>query len=203
MKRRDTLVVFFCLLGAAGCGGSSRDSTGTSGSGAAATGSGAATGSAAATGSGRPSAPSPSAVVSVGPTGKTVLRPGDLLDAPDRHLGRTVEVEIVETLSGPPTPAALATATYGQVRALGSKAGRLRGSVRQRVRGLDAGWRHLAGLRAGLREERGAERAAPRPQHAPRAGHRAPVREAGRALRPSGQLRIPARRVEDRVSGAA
>jgi hypothetical protein len=45
-----------------------------------------------------------------------LLRPGDLFDAPASYLGRTVEVAIVEPLSGPETPEALAKAEYGQVR---------------------------------------------------------------------------------------
>ena len=45
-----------------------------------------------------------------------MLRPNDLLDAPASFLGRKVEVAIVEPLSGPETPAALATVEYGQIR---------------------------------------------------------------------------------------
>ena len=44
------------------------------------------------------------------------LRPGDLVENPAAHLGKTVEVDIVEPLIGPATAAQLATAEYGQVR---------------------------------------------------------------------------------------
>lgn len=50
------------------------------------------------------------------PPRRGALRPNDLLDAPASYLGHEVEVAIVEPLSGPPTPAALAQAEYGQVR---------------------------------------------------------------------------------------
>src|SRR5262245_50038090 len=104
-NRRGRIVVFAVMLGIAGCSGSSKDSAGTSGS------------TSAATPGGRPSSPSPTGAASASPRpGQTVLRPGDLVDAPEGHLNRVVEVEIVEPLSGPPTPAALASAVYGQVR---------------------------------------------------------------------------------------
>ena len=44
------------------------------------------------------------------------LRPTSLLEGADRLLGRGVEVDIVESLVGPPTAERLATAEYGQVR---------------------------------------------------------------------------------------
>jgi hypothetical protein len=49
------------------------------------------------------------------PGGSSALRPLDLLEHPDRYLNQRVEVEIVESLGGPTTPAALAGAEYGQV----------------------------------------------------------------------------------------
>jgi hypothetical protein len=45
-----------------------------------------------------------------------VLRPEALLADAERLVGKFVEIEIVETLSGPPTPELLANAEYGQVR---------------------------------------------------------------------------------------
>lgn len=47
-----------------------------------------------------------------------VLRPGDLVAKPEAYVGRTVELEIVEPLGGPTSPAALASVEYGQVRVL-------------------------------------------------------------------------------------
>jgi len=44
------------------------------------------------------------------------LRPADLLKNPKDYLNRSVEIEIIEPLTGPPTPQHLATAEYGQVR---------------------------------------------------------------------------------------
>jgi len=49
-------------------------------------------------------------------SGKKPLRPSDLLESPNSYLNREVEIEIVEPLSGPSTPAALAAVEYGQVR---------------------------------------------------------------------------------------
>src|SRR5262250_803965 len=43
------------------------------------------------------------------------LRPSDLIASPQNYLNRTVEIEIVEPLSGPPTPEALARVEYGKV----------------------------------------------------------------------------------------
>ncbi len=43
------------------------------------------------------------------------LKPADLIAAPNNYLNRTVEVEIIDPLSGPPTPEALARAEYGKV----------------------------------------------------------------------------------------
>src|SRR4030095_588617 len=44
-----------------------------------------------------------------------LLRPADLIAAPQKYFHQTVEVEIVDPLSGPPTPEALARAEYGKV----------------------------------------------------------------------------------------
>ena len=44
------------------------------------------------------------------------LRPGDLVESAESHFGRTVVVDIVESLSGPSSPEALARLEYGQVR---------------------------------------------------------------------------------------
>jgi len=44
-----------------------------------------------------------------------VLRAGEVLKAPQNYLHRTIELEVVEPLYGPPTPQALATVEYGQV----------------------------------------------------------------------------------------
>ncbi len=43
------------------------------------------------------------------------MRPLDLIEHADRHLGRTVAVDIVEPLRGPATKEALARSEYGQV----------------------------------------------------------------------------------------
>lgn len=48
------------------------------------------------------------------PSGK--LRPSDLLKSPKDFLNRSVEVDIIEPLSGPATPQDLAAVEYGQVR---------------------------------------------------------------------------------------
>ncbi len=47
-----------------------------------------------------------------------ILRPNDLIEHPDQYLNRQVQIEIVEPLYGPATPAALAKTPYGQVRVL-------------------------------------------------------------------------------------
>ena len=44
------------------------------------------------------------------------LGPGDVIESADSHLGRTVVVDVVEPLSGPSSPEALARLEYGQVR---------------------------------------------------------------------------------------
>jgi hypothetical protein len=50
------------------------------------------------------------------PVALAARRPGDLVENPAAHLGKTVDVDIVEPLIGPTTAARLATAEYGQVR---------------------------------------------------------------------------------------
>ena len=47
---------------------------------------------------------------------KSPLRPGDILANPTQYLGREIEVEIVEPIDGPTSPAALAAVEYGQLR---------------------------------------------------------------------------------------
>lgn len=55
-------------------------------------------------------------VASAAAFAQTPLRPGDLLANPQSYLNRNVEIDIVEPLSGPRTPEALARVEYGQLR---------------------------------------------------------------------------------------
>src|SRR5689334_3377380 len=48
-------------------------------------------------------------------TSSTALRASDLLDHPERYLNHSVDVDIVEPLSGPTSAAQLAASEYGQV----------------------------------------------------------------------------------------
>lgn len=57
-----------------------------------------------------------SASCSYAQSAKSPLRPGDIFANPSPYLGREIEVEIVEPIDGPASPAALAALEYGQLR---------------------------------------------------------------------------------------